>query len=101
MTTNFRTYELAKLFYQECAKVKLSGALKNQFERASLSIVLNLAEGTGKPTGKDRARFYFISYGSLKETRTLLELSQNNQLAKLADKLGAHIWKLAHNPGGT
>lgn len=100
MTTNFRTYELAKHFYQECQKVKLKGALRDQFERASLSIVLNLSEGAGRSTQKDRARFYFISYGSLRETRTLLELSRNDDLSKLANKLGAHIWKLAHNPGG-
>lgn len=98
---NFRTYELAKDFYQECRRIKLSGAMKNQFERASLSIVLNLSEGSGKPTRKDRAKFYFIAYGSLSETRTLLDLSGNNALETQADKLGAYIWKLAHNPGGT
>ena len=98
---NFRTYELAKEFYKECKKVKLNGAMKNQFERASLSIVLNLSEGSGKPTRKDRARFYFIAYGSLRETRTLLDLNGNMELNTKADKLGAYIWKLAHNPGGT
>ena len=97
----FRTYELAKEFYQECRKIKLNGAMKNQFERASLSIELNLSEGSAKPTRKDRSRFYFIAYGSLKETRTLLELSGYSELNPIADKLGAYIWKLAHNPGGT
>lgn len=101
MTTNFITYELAKEFYQKCQKVKLKGAFKDQFERASLSVVLNLSEGSGKPTKKDRARFYFISYGSLRETRTLLELSNIQDLNPLADKLAAHIWKLARNPGGS
>ena len=101
MSKNFRTYELAKEFYLDCKRIKLSGAMKNQFERASLSIVLNLSEGSAKPTRKDRARFYFIAYGSLKETRTLLDLSGSNELDFKADKLGAHIWKLAHNPGGT
>lgn len=101
MSKNFRTYELAMDFYKKCRKIKLNGAMKNQFERASLSIVLNLSEGSGKPTRKDRARFYFISYGSLKETRTLLDLSGINKLDADADKLGAYIWKLAHNPGGT
>ena len=98
---NFRTYELAKDFYKECRKIKLSGAMKNQFERASLSIVLNLSEGSAKPTRKDRAKFYFIAYGSLQETRTLLDLAGELQLNTQADRLGAYIWKLAHNPGGT
>ena len=101
MSKNFRTYELAKSFYQKCGKIKLKGAMRNQFERASLSIVLNLSEGSGKPTRKDRAKFYFIAYGSLKETRTLLDLSGINELDNYADELGAYIWKLAHNPGGT
>ena len=101
MSKNFRTYELAKDFYKECRKIKLNGAMKSQFERASLSIVLNLSEGSAKPTRKDRARFYFVAYGSLKETRTLLDLAGIKSLDTNADKLGAYIWKLAHNPGGT
>ncbi|MAZ47279.1 MAG: hypothetical protein CME65_01870 [Halobacteriovoraceae bacterium] len=101
MSKKFRTYELAKEFYLDCKKIKLNGAMKNQFERASLSIVLNLSEGSAKPTRKDRARFYFIAYGSLKETRTLLDLSGSHELDSKADKLGAYIWRLAHNPGGT
>ena len=45
MRSNFRTLELAKELYQECSQIKLKGALKNQYERALLSIVLNLSEG--------------------------------------------------------
>lgn len=75
--------------------------MKNKFERASLSIVLNLSEGSAKPTKKDKARFYFIAYGSLRETRTILDLSGIIELNPKADKLGAYIWKLAQNPGGT
>ncbi len=37
---------------------------------------------------------------SLNETRTLLELSNINHLEYLSNKLAAHIWKLAQNPGG-
>ncbi len=97
---NFRTYELAKQYYFEYQKIKLKAPLKNQFERASLSIVLNLSEGSGKPTRKDKRRFYYIAYASLNETRTLLELSGINHLEDLSNKLAAHIWKLAQNPGG-
>lgn len=97
---NFKTYELAKSFYQNCQKISLEGAFKNQFERASLSIVLNLSEGSGKPTKKDKARFYYIAYASLRETMTLLDLSGEKSLLKEGDVLGAHIWKLTKNPGG-
>lgn len=96
----FRTLELAKNFYQECQKIELSGAARNQFARASLSIVLNLAEGSGKPTNRDRKRFYFISYGSLREVATILSVSSITYLDKQIDCLGAHIWKLTQNPGG-
>ena len=62
---NFRTLELAMKFYQNFKNVKLSGAMKNQFERSLLSIVLNLSEGSAKPiakpiakpTAKDRAHY--------------------------------------------
>ena len=101
MTRRFRTLDLAIEFYRECEKVKLKGALKNQFERASLSIVLNLSEGQAKPTKKDRAKFYAISYGSLRETQTLLQLARVSHLNSMSDKLAAHIWKLSQNPSGS
>ena len=41
---NFRTYDLAKDFYNDCKILKLQQPLKDQFDRAILSIVLNLAE---------------------------------------------------------
>ena len=41
---NFRTYNLAKNFYRNGQGLRFKGAIRNQFERASLSIVLNLAE---------------------------------------------------------
>ena len=101
MTQRFRTLELAKDYYHACSRIKMKGALKNQFERASLSVLLNLVEGNAKPTRKDRAKFFFISYGSLQETRTLLEISGNHQLSSKGDRLAAHLWKLAQNAGGS
>ena len=97
----FRTYELAKSFYQECSNLQFHGAMKNQFERALLSVVLNVSEGSGRATKKDRSHFYFISYASLKETRTMLDLGNYHQHLGQADILGAHLWKLAKNPGGS
>ena len=99
--TKFRTYELAKELYQETKRIKLYGEMKSQFERAMLSVVLNISEGSGKPTRKDRARFYFTSYASLKEVRTILDLSNNTQYITKADILSAHIYKLSQNPGGS
>ena len=71
---NFRTYYLAKQFHRDCQKIKLQQPYKDQFERALLSIVLNLAEGSAKPTSKDRKKFYSIAFGSLREVQAILDL---------------------------
>ncbi len=95
--SNFRTYELAKKFYTDCQELKLKGALKDQFDRAVLSIPLNLAEGTAKPTAKDRRKFYYVALGSLREVQCLLLLSGTPELIQQADILGAHIYRLCKN----
>ncbi len=96
---NFRTYQLAIIFFKECEKIKLTGPAKNQFERAVLSIVLNLAEGSAKPSQKQRKQFYSISLGSFKEVRAIMQLypQQTETIAKTADILGAHLYKLWKN----
>ncbi len=49
--------------------------LRDQFHRASTSIVLNIAEGTGKTGSADRARFYAIARGStMGGSRQLLDV---------------------------
>ena len=39
----------------------------DQLDRTSTSIPLNIAEGTGKYTGRDKCRFYDIARGSALE----------------------------------
>ena len=95
---NFRTFQLAKTLYLETRKLRLKGAVRDQLERASLSIVTNLAEGSGK-LGKDRKRFFQIAMGSLRETQALLEISESQEAAKIADQLGANLYRLLQNPG--
>ena len=93
----FKTYRLAINFYRNSRNLKLREPLKNQFHRASLSIVLNLAEGTAKPTAKDRRKFYRISLGSLREVQAILTLVNHQNLIKEADRLGAFLYKLCQN----
>ncbi len=93
---NFRTYQLAIEFFKECRGIKLSTVAKDQFERALLSIPLNLAEGAAKPTEKDRRRFYFIALGSMREVQTLLVLFGSKELVMKADRLAAHLYRLCH-----
>jgi len=49
-------------------------AVRDQLDRASTSIVLNLAEGNGKFTWPDRCRFFDISRGSALECAAALDM---------------------------
>ncbi|MCR9204010.1 MAG: four helix bundle protein [Halobacteriovoraceae bacterium] len=97
---NFKTYQLALEFYNECRKLKISNrVVKDQFERASLSIVLNLAEGSGRATEKDRRKFFVIAFGSLRETQCLIEMMDQPLLCKMADNLARYQYNIIKRPG--
>jgi len=48
--------------------------LRSQLERAAMSVPLNIAEGCGKPTPADRARYHAIARGSAMECGALLDV---------------------------
>ena len=48
--------------------------IKDQWKRASLSIMLNLAEGTGRMSVQDKKHFYTIARGSVFECAAILDL---------------------------
>jgi four helix bundle protein len=50
------------------------GEVKDQLDRASTSISLNIAEGNGKYTPKDRCRFFDIAHGSALECAAGLDV---------------------------
>lgn len=50
------------------------GHLADQFTRASLWIVLNLAEGAGKHGKLDKRRYYLTARGSATESAALLDV---------------------------
>jgi four helix bundle protein len=50
------------------------GDVKDQLDRASTSIPLNIAEGNGKFTPKDRGRFFDIAHGSTLECAAGLDV---------------------------
>ena len=50
------------------------GDLKDQLERASASVALNIAEGNGKFALKDRCRFFDIAHGSALECAAGLDI---------------------------
>jgi len=95
MLKNFKTYQLAVELYRKCEGVRAKYYIKDQLCRASLSVVLNIAEGSAKPTEKDRRRFYAISLGSLRETQALLDLLNRTNELKIADQLGGCLYRLS------
>jgi len=49
--------------------------LTSQIKRAAVSVVLNIAEGSGRKTKKDFCHFLRISIGSVLETVTCLKIA--------------------------
>ena len=100
MLKNFNAFQLAKAFYKKCKLLKCPKYLSDQLLRASSSVALNLAEGSGKRTPADQKRFYSIALGSLRECEAILELEElgDDDLRKLVDRLGAILFTLSKKP---
>jgi four helix bundle protein len=58
--------------------------LRDQLERASLGIVLNVAEGAGRRSGPDKRRFYEMARGSATETAAIIDVLKVRSLAPAA-----------------
>jgi len=56
------------------------GVLRNQLERASLGVVLNIAEGAGRGSAADKRRFYEMARGSAAESAAALEVLRLRRL---------------------
>ncbi len=75
--------------------------ITSQLRRAVLSIVLNYTEGYARKRKAVFKNFIEISYGSLKETKYILEFSYKRkymlekdwvELDKLCDQVGRMLW---------
>ena len=69
---NFRNliYALVKTF-----PVEEKYALGDQMRRSVVSVTSNIAEGSGRQSFKDQAHFLELSYGSLMEVMSQLDLA--------------------------
>ena len=84
---NLEVYKKAKAFNSIVRKAilipgSLDAATKNQLRRASLSIVLNIAEGTSRFSKPDRKNFCIIARGSVFECVAIFDvLKDDDQLS--------------------
>jgi len=90
----FSVYQKSELQYSKVLKVllnpKIDKNLKDQLKRASLSIVLNIAEGAGKYSKNDKKNFYVISKGSVNECVAIIRILRIEKL--IADTLFDDIY---------
>jgi four helix bundle protein len=61
--------------------ITTKAAVRDQLDRASTSVPLNIAEGNGKFSMKDRCRFLGIAYGSALECAAALDVMAAKKLA--------------------
>ena len=54
--------------------------LSDQFKRAMTSVVLNISEGNGRQSPKDRKRFFNIATASAKESASILDIAYSFDL---------------------
>lgn len=63
----------------------VKGVVLDQFKRAFISIPLNIAEGAGKHSGNDQAKFYDIARGSALESGACLDVLVAMKIASKED----------------
>lgn len=59
--------------------------LRDQFERASLSVILNLAEGCGRVSRRQKRHHYGVARGSATECAALTDVLRVRRLAPASD----------------
>lgn len=76
-----KSWQLAKAFAKRVYEVTANYpateryCLQDQLRRAVVSVMSNLAEGSGRTNARDQAHFSQIAYGSLMEADAQLQLS--------------------------
>ncbi len=101
------TYQKAKGFHNSCKKIILQNNLdryvNDQLGRASFSVPLNIAEGSGKFSQADRRRYFIIARASLFECVAIIDMladdgvltaEELNSLLKDGDELSRILYTM-------
>ncbi|HLW30283.1 MAG TPA: four helix bundle protein [Brumimicrobium sp.] len=105
-------YRKAKLFHSSCKKLilenKFDRYVNDQLGRASFSIPLNIAEGSGKFSAKDRKNYFTTSRASIFECVAVIDIISDenkinkeefDKLLKDADELSRILFVMIRNLG--
>lgn len=84
--------ELSVAVYRFTAQSKDYG-YKDQLQRASVSVMNNIAEGFERQTNKEFKQFLYIAKGSCGEVRSMVRLGE--ALGVVAPKEGAYLVELS------
>ncbi|TLX70676.1 four helix bundle protein [Labilibacter sediminis] len=76
--------DLTLIIYRSFKDVK-DFSLKDQIQRASVSIMNNIAEGFERQSNKEFRYFLFVAKGSCAEVRSMLHLAKELQLIDSKD----------------
>jgi four helix bundle protein len=107
---NLEVYKKAKLFHVNCKNIifknKIDRYVVDQLGRASFSVPLNIAEGSGKFSKRDRKNYFTTSRASLFECVAVLDIlndydniseSDLERLIKDADELSRILYAMIKN----
>ena len=109
---NLEVYKKAKSFHLESKQlihsIKPDKTVKDQLTRASFSIALNIAEGSGRFSKPDRRNFFIVSRGSVFECAAILDILHDagsidkdifDSFLKRADELSRILYTMIKNLG--
>lgn len=71
------SHALVLAVLRSCEKLSRNDALRNQLERAAISITSNIAEGFGRQSIQDKKHFYIMARGSAYELQNQLLIARD------------------------
>jgi four helix bundle protein len=104
--------QLTRMIYEITAEGRLAKdyGLRDQIQRASVSIMANIAEGFGRHSDKEFANFLNIAHGSAAEVQSHLYVALDlkyidqdafSRLYKMLDEISRMMLALSHHLRGS